>query len=642
MNTKVWVEAGGDLRREALRTEARRLHQIHQPPECPDAWRKMSKRLRRKLFKAMGTFPAPQKLNVRKHGGFAMDGYRIENITYQSREDLRVTANLFVPDGGGRFPAVLNVHGHWFEGKIAPAVAARGHTLAREGFVVLSVDALGAGERGTVDGKFDYHGGQHGAALLSLGETLLGMQLYDNMRGVDLLESLDCVDASRIGVTGASGGGNQTMWLAAMDPRIKASVPVVSVGTFEAYVGNDNCWCETLPDGLTITEEWAILALAAPNPVLVLSALEEKQPAFIVREAMRSCEGARRIYRMMGAESRIVCQAIGLPHGYFPEMRRHMLGWFKRWLRGEGDGWPAEIAEVPELPREDLMCFPNQRRPENVKSLLRYLSERGKKQRNGVFNGAGINRSEKISKLRALLRIPKEHYVPCIEGCVPCGQDGWNTERFSLRPEPDVQLPCLLIFPEKAISGVVIAAHPQGKAQAWVEMDAKGLLLEGKILCLIDLRDTGETQWEQEGLQSRNAMRSAVWLGRTMIGNWVRDLRAIQTIVRRRFPGQPIELLGFRETAVAVLAAGALDAGCARITAAELLGTYVVDNSMPSHAHSIFVPGILNWGDVGLLAALNDCPLDIRSLVHPSGAPFSESESALWEKEVKRLRRIRG
>ena len=144
--------------------------------------------------------------------------------------------------------------GHSRNGRLG-STQSHGYTLALNGYVAITVDPWGAGERTTKYRLYVYHGANLGASLLNIGESLMGLQITDNMRAVDLLCSLPYVDPEKIGATGASGGGNQTMWLAAMDERIKAAVPVVSVGTFESYVMGHNCICETLPDGLTFTEE---------------------------------------------------------------------------------------------------------------------------------------------------------------------------------------------------------------------------------------------------------------------------------------------------------------------------------------------------------------------------------------------------
>jgi dienelactone hydrolase len=640
MNTNVWTEAGGDILRQALRQEARRLHQVHQPPTRLKEWAALRKRLRAQLLGAAGTFPAPPPLAVREHGTLAMEGYRIVKLTYQSRPDLRVTANLYVPDGPGPFPAVLNLHGHWNQGKIAARVAARGHTLAREGFVCLTVDAIGAGERGTRPGQFEYHGFQQGVSLLSVGETLLGMQVYDNMRAIDLLQSLNYVDGERIGVTGASGGGNQTMWVAALDPRVKAAVPVVSVGTFESYVTEVNCWCEVLPDGLTLTEEWGVLALVAPNPLLILNAVQDNNPTFAVKEMLRSYGAAREIYRLHGVEERIACQAIDLPHGFWPEMRRHMLGWFKYWLKGEGNGWPCAIPEVPELPEPDLLCFPGKRRPADVKSLVEYVSIRTQALKQDLLSQRTLNRSAKTRALRRLLRLPGDSAPGRCSTAVAGEAEGRRFEKFSVQADGQALIPCTLLLPDTGKpSVVVIAAHRDGKDACLKESAAQAVLAQGKALCLVDLRHTGETAWEPPEAEHRVSTRALLWLGRTLMGDWVQDLLAVCDAIQQRGQVRGVELLGFGEPALAVLAAAALERRFSGLTVENLLSTYVVDAVAPVQRYGIFVPGMLRWGDVSLLAAMARCPVRVNSLVHPAGTGLAARERTAWFLEVRRLTR---
>jgi len=624
---------------DVLRQEAGALSRQHQPPTSIGEWMKQRRHLRRRLLSAIGSFPRPPVLDIQAHGTLRMDGYRILKLTYQSRPGLRVTANLFIPEGKGPYPAVLNVHGHLLQGKIAPEVAARGHLLAKEGIVTLSVDAIGAGERGTLPGKFEYHGNQQGAALLSISETLLGMQLYDNMRAIDLLQSLDDVDSDKIGVTGESGGGNQTMWLSALDARVKASVPVVSAGTFQAYVTNANCWCETLPDGLRITEEWAVMGMVAPNPLLMLTALHETIPAFFFPEAARTYKYARRIYRLMDVENRIALRTVDAAHGYFPEMQRHMLGWFRKWLLGVGSGEPAEIPAVRDLPESRLMCFPKSRRPSRVKSLIEYVSLRSRAVKADMLAARTLNRRKKRRDLARILRVPAAGIVPAI-GSVREGEErGCRVEKFTLESEPDILIPCVLIIPAgQQLSTIVIAAHPDGKGEALKEPESLKALQEGKALCLVDVRETGETAWDPPVAQCRNSARAALWLGRTMIGNWVHDLCAARAALRRRMPRVRYELLGFREAALAALAAASLGRGFAQVSVVEMLESYVLRGAPPVQAFSIFVPGLLAWGDVSLMAAMVNCPLKAASLVHPSGLRLSKQGASAWSREVRKLR----
>ena len=637
MNTNVWAEPGGELRKDTLRQTAKMLHQMHQPPARLSDWKVLRDKLRARLRAVAGTFPEPPPLDVREHGCTHMEGYRIVNLTYQSRPGLRATANLYLPEAPGKLPGVLNVHGHWLKGKAANRVFERCHTMARAGFVVLSVDALGSGERGTQPGAFEPHGRQIAAGVLSIGETLLGMQVYDNMRGIDMLQSLERVDAERIGVTGASGGGNQTMWLSALDDRVRAAIPVVSVGTFEAYVTNGNCWCETLPDGLKITEEWALLAMMAPKPLLILNALKEEIPAFFLPEAMRAYDSARQVYRLYDREDRIAIQTINLPHGYFPEMQQHMLGWFKKWLCDEGCGGPSALPPAVDYPEKKLFCFPDTTRPPEVRSLNAYVSVLAREWKSVLLKSRSLDRTAKLRELEAMLRLPKVRGTGCTSATVLSEEDSFQMEKFAVEAEPGVLIPCTLIRPRAAVrSGVVITTHSAGKDAALAHPVSRKLLDEGKALCLVDLRDLGETQWDYPDEALATAARTALWLGRTMLGNWAVDLLAVQKVLVARSHRQ-IELLGFGETALAALAAASFEKRFSRVTVVDMLSTYVIDGAAPVMNHSIFVPGMLTWGDCSLLAALASCPLEVESLVDPSGKHLSKADLAAWSRETRTL-----
>jgi len=637
MNTHVWPEDnGGALLRDSLKLEARRWHQLHSVPGTPAAWTEYRANLLQRLHEAAGLSPEPEPVSVemREHGTLQLDGYRILKVSYSSRADVRVTANLYVPDGPGPFPAVLGTHGHWSQGKIAARVAARGHLLAREGFVVLIVDAFGSGERGTAPGQYEYHGAQIGGALLSLGETLLGAQVHDNRRGLDLLQSLPFVDPQRLGVTGASGGGNQTMWLAAFDPRIRAAVPVVSVGTFESYICNPNCICEVLPRGLTLTEEWAALALAAPGAMLVLNALRDSNSAFYVTEMLRSFQRAQEVYRMLGLADRLDCRAIDLTHGYWPEMQRHMLGWFRYWLKGEGTGRPCEVPALPELPEKDLLCFPDAARPADVCSITAYASAHGarlKAQALALPAKAATLRRELAALLGTDLAAPQAYR------CGPhavASDEGRTVERFTLAGPNGALLPCVLVRAlPGAAAGTLLAVHAKGKDAAAETRQVREAMAAGRQVCLVDLRNQGESRWDSGQVRpDHEAARSALWLGRTMLGEWVEDLLAVARVLAAE---GPVSVVACGEPALAALAAAALDGHAfAAVATQGCLATYVLAGAAHVQAMSVFVPGILRWGDVSLLAALAAVPVEFQAPVSPSGVVLDAQGCAELRREI--------
>src|SRR6185295_13722018 len=108
--------------------------------------------------------------------------------------------------------------------------------------------------------------------LLPVGLPPSGLQVYENLRAVDYLLTRPEVDGERIGITGASGGGNQSMYAGAWDTRLKAVVPVCSVGNYRAYLGVGCCLCEVVPGALRFTEEWGVLGLTAPRGLMVINA----------------------------------------------------------------------------------------------------------------------------------------------------------------------------------------------------------------------------------------------------------------------------------------------------------------------------------------------------------------------------------
>src|SRR5262249_20682418 len=166
----------------------------------------------------------------------------------------------------------------------------------------------------------------------------------------------------KLGITGASGGGNQTMYAGALDERFAAVVPVCSVGNYQAYLKAACCVCEVLPGALTFTEEGDVLGLVAPRALMVINATQDSYQ-FSVGEAKKSLERAKAIFKLYDKEDRVKHVTFDSPHAYNKPMREAMDGWMTKWLKGEGRGEPiAEPEHQTEKP-EDLACYPGGKRP---------------------------------------------------------------------------------------------------------------------------------------------------------------------------------------------------------------------------------------------------------------------------------------
>jgi len=195
-----------------------------------DDWEKFCAPRIEALRQSLGIFPAaPKDLNMHVTRTIEGDGYRIENLVYESHAGVWVTANLYMPSPlRENMPGILIVHSH-HNPKTQGELQDMGMTWARAGCMTLVMDELSYGERrdhtpgSRQDYRFRYI---NGIQLHLIGDSLMGWMVWDIMRGVDLLLSRRDVDKGRIIVMGAvAGGGDPAAVAAAIDPRIACAIP---------------------------------------------------------------------------------------------------------------------------------------------------------------------------------------------------------------------------------------------------------------------------------------------------------------------------------------------------------------------------------------------------------------------------------
>ncbi len=278
----------------------------------------------------------------------AGEGYRIRKLRYEALPGLWIPAILYVPAKvTGKVPAVLNINGHTPLGKQYPPKQLRCIHMAKHGVIALNIEWVGMGQLHTPG----YHHGRMNQLDLC-GVSGLAV-FYLNMRaGLDVLLSLEAVDPNRVAMTGLSGGGWQTIFLSALDTRIKLSCPVAGYSSYRTRVwhAKDLGDSEQTPtDFAALADYTHLTALLAPRPAL-LTYNAKDECCFEAGYALEPLiQAAQPIYTLYGCPEALRTHINYEPgtHNYELDNRQA----FYRMLRDFFFAHPEEF-EVCEVPAE--------------------------------------------------------------------------------------------------------------------------------------------------------------------------------------------------------------------------------------------------------------------------------------------------
>lgn len=312
-------------------------------------WENRADVIRQGIIKGMKLDQMPKVSNDFKpiiRNTRTMDGYIVENIAIESFPGFFITGNLYRPiKGDKKCPAILTPHGHWADRRMMADVQIRSACFARMGAVVFAYDMVGYGDSKQVSHKIPI-------AML--------LQTFNSKRVLDYLVSRPDVDSDRIGITGESGGGTQTILITAIDNRIKVSVPVVMVSAY--FFGG--CTCESgMPvhrDNDHQTNNVEIAALCAPRPMLLVSDGGD----WTKNTPRIEFPYIQKVYALYDAESKVDnAHFPGERHGYEASKRYPVYNFFDQYLGLDaGCIYKGKFDEsfVTILPKEDLMVFTEQ------------------------------------------------------------------------------------------------------------------------------------------------------------------------------------------------------------------------------------------------------------------------------------------
>ncbi len=339
-------------------------------------WPRAQADLRRQLFEMLGLQPLPARSDLKAQitGTTERDGIIVENITFQSRPGLYVTANFYRPaKQDGPLPTILYVCGH---GKVSidgvsygnkTSYQHHGTWFAKNGYTCLTIDTLQLGE---IEG---IHHGTHNLGRWwwnSRGYTPAGVEAWNSIRALDYLETRPEVDKEKFGVTGRSGGGAYTLWIAALDERIKVAAPVAGITSMQNHIV-DGCiegHCDCMFMVNTYRWDFPVLtSLIAPRPLMILNT--DKDLIFPLDGVVDVYQKTRKVYEAMNAGDKIGLALYEGAHKDTQPLRVPAFHWFERYLKGKDVGdeladttapkifEPAELKVFDKLPENERNTF---------------------------------------------------------------------------------------------------------------------------------------------------------------------------------------------------------------------------------------------------------------------------------------------
>jgi len=574
-------------------------------------WTSRKDEYRRQLLEMLGLDPLPEKTDLKATVTGTVDHelFTVEKVHFQSRPGLYVTGNLYVPKGlTAPAPAILYVCGH---GRVAKGDVSFGNKVhyqhhggwfARHGYVCLTIDTLQLGE---IEG---IHHGTYNQDLWwwnCRGYTPAGVEAWNCVRALDYLETRPEVDASRFGVTGRSGGGAYSWWIAAIDDRIKVAVPVAGITDLQNHVvdGTVEGHCDCMFMLNTYRWDYAqVAALVAPRPLLISNT--DKDNIFPLEGVVRIHRKVRDIYRLHGADDHLGLHITEGPHEDTQELHIHAFHWFNRFLKGEQPPIdkpaekyfePEQLKVFAELPADQLNTTIHETFvPQFAQPPVPQDAAEWETLRDGWMTAL---------REKCFRGWPQEPCPLDVQQAFSAERDGLRFSAYDFTSQQNVRLRLYVLHAagmEKAETVKLLVLSPS-EYSSWLgaiavefaqelreeeptapnELEFRVLsedlkLNPSEIVCYVAPRGVGLTAWDPSEAKQIQHRRRFMLLGQTLDGMRVWDVRrAIQVVqAMPQLAQSPLKLGGVGEAAGLALYASLFETGVSTLCRSDLADSH--------------------------------------------------------------------
>jgi len=576
-----------------------------------DQWKKRQSFIRETLIDIVGPFPENTPLNPEIVSTVTREKFKVEHIIFESQPNFFVTSSLYIPAGinkTGKAPAVIYCSGHTAEGYRSDVYQHVILNLVSKGFIVFAFDPVGQGERLEY---FDQNTGESiiggptkehsypGAQAFITGSSQAKYMIWDGIRAVDYLISREEVDPTRIGITGRSGGGTQSAYIAAMDDRIYAAAP-------ENYITNYSRLLQTIGPqdaeqnlfnlisrGLDHPD---FLIVRAPKPALMITTTGDM---FSIQGAIETENEVSGIYKAYNKEDNFGRIEDDAGHASTIKNREAMYAFFQRHLNNPGNPRDEETQLLTDkelqvtktgqvsTSRESLTVFSlNRREAENLANQLnrsRWYPD--------VFLPRVVIAAKKLSGYQESIVIDK----PVFSGRIL--RDKYVIEKYFVKGEGDYIIPYLLFKPNHTDHRVIIYLHPSGKsAEAAIGGEIERFVNQGITVLAPDLIGTGEMgsgllrgDAYFEGV-SHNIWYASMLAGRTITGIQAGDLIRLVRLLKLNDGFTEISGFARKELVPVLLHAAAFTNDFGAVVLFEPYSSYK-SIVMSRYYNPLFIPG---------------------------------------------------
>lgn len=600
---------------------------------------------RKTLLETIGGLPERSELKARTTGKLEREHYRVDKVVYESRPGFPVSANLYIPKHGqAHYPSVLFQLGHGLNGKAYARYQSACQGLVQLGFVVLSFDPMGQGERIYYPDADGVHSRLHDADLehtvpgrqtILVGTSCAQFQLWDAIRSLDYLAAHPLVNPERLASAGQSGGATLTMLLAAVDERLHCAAE---------FSGNtENVACpDFIPPGATDDAEqnfvgsgplgfdrWDLFYPFAPKPILISISDKDSFGTYspnYVRDSWREYQRLASVYRTLGAPGNLAWTDTPLPHGLSYDSRLELYSFPRLHLMGEAQ----PVKEEPPVALEtDERLFVSES-GNLVKSLggeTPFTLTRKRFRERKKAPPIPLERLLKLERPRgeraAVLRKVKS-------------ARGVTVEALDVAPVASAGLPAWLFRgPEtRPDAAGVLILNPRGRNAAWHEGELCQRLAErGWIVCATDVRGIGDLSpqvgsgapgYALSHQKEEDYAWSSLILGRPLAGQRTTDILAIAGALRQLAgESRPLAIAALGALTVPAVFASAREPSIGSLYLAGGLASFgdILNEEDYLHPFANFVPDLPMHTDLPeLVAAIAPRPVVLAGTVDGRGA----------------------